>query len=108
MIQENLVTFSNGEIKFEDTNISPEFVKRKFKAFFRNFQNQSVYVYRDQLKNNLSVDQYFVEVKVEDLGAFDETLCTNFIDNPSFFLPLVRLSNLFSSLKKLQKIQLYL
>lgn len=90
MIQENIVTISgSGEVNKEDTEFSPEFIKRKFKAFFRNFQNQGVYVYRDQLKNNLSLDNYTVDVKMEDLGAFDEKLCTNFIENPSFFLPLV-------------------
>lgn len=79
----------------DDIENSTDFVKRKLKAFIRNFQVNQRLPYREQLTNNYSLGVYFIDVRIEDLMAFDDKLTTKIQEDPAFYIPLV-LSILFT------------
>ena len=64
-------------------------VKKRFKEFLREFHESSFnYKYRDALKRNYNLGQYWVEVNLEDLSSFDDTLADRAYKNPSELVPL--------------------
>ena len=64
-------------------------VKKRFKEFLREFHESSFnYKYRDAVKRNYNLGQYWVEVNLEDLSSFDDTLADRAYKNPSELVPL--------------------
>ncbi|KAL3273145.1 hypothetical protein HHI36_014599 [Cryptolaemus montrouzieri] len=64
--------------------------KKKFKEFLREFHTENFnYKYRDTLKRRYNLGQYFLEINIEDLGSYDETLADKLTKQPSEFLPLL-------------------
>jgi DNA replication licensing factor MCM5 len=51
------------------------------------------YIISDQLKQHYNLGKYCLEVDLEDLSSFDETLADKLNKNPTEFLPLVRTYN---------------
>jgi len=49
------------------------------------------FAYRDALKRQYNLRQYYLEVNMEDLASFDEELADKLTKLPSEHLPLVRL-----------------
>ena len=50
-------------------------MKKRFKEFLREFHESNFnYKYRDAIKRNYNLAQYWVEVNLEDLSSFDDTL----------------------------------
>ena len=49
------------------------------------------YFFRDALKQQYNLGQYFLEVAIEDLSSFDEMLAHKLQKQPSDHLPLVSL-----------------
>lgn len=45
-------------------------------------------LFRDALKRNYNLGQFFVEVNIEDLGSFDEALADKIYKQPSEYLPI--------------------
>lgn len=45
-------------------------------------------IYRDTLKRNYNLQKYYLEVNIEDLGSFDETLAEKISKQPSEHLPI--------------------
>lgn len=65
-------------------------IKKKFKEFIRQFHEGNFnYKYRDALKQQYNLGQYFLEINVEDISSFDEMLAHNLIKTPSDNLPLL-------------------
>ncbi|KAK9883161.1 hypothetical protein WA026_001361 [Henosepilachna vigintioctopunctata] len=59
-------------------------IKKKFKEFLRQFHTENFnYKYRDTLKRNYNLGRYFLEVNIEDLGSYDETLADRLTKQPS-------------------------
>ncbi|XP_015511621.1 DNA replication licensing factor Mcm5 [Neodiprion pinetum] len=62
--------------------------KQKFKEFIRQFHEGNFnYKYRDALKRNYNLGRYWVEVNLEDLAAFDESLAEKIYKQPLDYLP---------------------
>lgn len=68
-------------------------VKKRFKEFIRQFHDGGhtafSYKYRDALKRNYALRQYWISINVEDVSSFDEGLAEKLYKAPSDFLPLL-------------------
>jgi DNA replication licensing factor MCM5 len=73
-----------GEDNQNDSQINLQGVKKKFKEFIRQYHTENFnYKYRDTLKRNYNLRQFFLEVNIEDVGGFDETLADKLYKQPS-------------------------
>ncbi|KAJ3386334.1 minichromosome maintenance protein 5 [Lobulomyces angularis] len=63
-------------------------IKTKFMDFVRGFSLSNVYIYRDQLRQNLIMKQYFLEIDLLHLSSFDEVLSQALKGKPNELLPL--------------------
>ncbi|KAJ8670144.1 hypothetical protein QAD02_001403 [Eretmocerus hayati] len=92
--------FDGAERYFSD-NLNPEYdqqdesranlqvFKKKFKEFLRQFHEGNFnYKYRDTLKRHYNQRQYWIEVNLEDLAAFDESLAEKVNKQPTEYLPI--------------------
>lgn len=62
--------------------------KKKFKEFIRQFHEGNFnYKYRDLLKRNYNLKEYWIEINLEDVGAFDESLAEKIYKQPTEYLP---------------------
>lgn len=78
-----------GDDGQSDININLQSVKKKFKDFLRQFHEGNFnYKYRDMLKRQYNLGQYWIQISIEDLASFDETLADKLNKQPSEHLPL--------------------
>ncbi|CAD6231736.1 GSCOCG00001561001-RA-CDS [Cotesia congregata] len=71
-----------------DDQLKLQTYKKKFKEFIRQFHEGNFnYKYRDALKRNYNLGRYWVEINLEDLGAFDEPLAEKLYKQPTEYLP---------------------
>ena len=67
-------------------------IKKRFKEFLRQFHDGGhtafSYKYRDSLKRNYALHQFWIAVNLEDVASFDEALADKLYKAPSDFLPL--------------------
>lgn len=78
--------FAAGEVDTNQLNLQA--VKRKFKDFLRKFHEGNFnYKYRDELKRQYNLRQYWLEVNIEDMASFDETLADKLYKQPIEHLP---------------------
>ncbi|XP_064623136.1 DNA replication licensing factor mcm5-A-like [Lineus longissimus] len=78
-----------SEDQHDELNINRQQVKKRFKDFIRQFHEGNFsYLYRDQLKRHYNLGHYWLEVDLQDLASFDETLAEKVLKNPSEHLPL--------------------
>ncbi|CAM1311629.1 MCM5 (predicted), partial [Pycnogonum litorale] len=78
-----------SEAQSEDGQIQFQAVKRKFKDFFRQFHEGNFeYRYRDQLKRNCNLHQFWCEVSIDDVSNFDETLADKLLKEPMEYMSL--------------------
>lgn len=62
--------------------------KKKYKEFIRQFHEGNFnYKYRDSLKRNYNLGQYWLAINLEDLAAFDESLAEKISKQPTDYLP---------------------
>lgn len=52
-------------------------------------ENNLVFVYRDALKRNYNLSNYWVEINIEDLSSFDEVLAEKLYKKPTEHLPIL-------------------
>lgn len=65
-------------------------IKKKFKDFIREFHFDNFnYKYRDNLKKNYNLEQYYLEINIEDLGSYDDSLADKITKQPSEHLPIM-------------------
>eukprot|EP01117_Protostelium_nocturnum_P012987 TRINITY_DN4810_c0_g1_i1.p1 TRINITY_DN4810_c0_g1~~TRINITY_DN4810_c0_g1_i1.p1 ORF type:complete len:716 (-),score=282.89 TRINITY_DN4810_c0_g1_i1:6-2153(-) len=60
----------------------------RFQKFLKDFRKGPHFVYRDQLRQNLSQGYNWLNVNLQDLASFDEALATEIKMKPVEFLPL--------------------
>ncbi|KAL9893039.1 DNA replication licensing factor Mcm5 [Glossina fuscipes] len=74
-----------GDCPQQDGNqINMQAVKKKYKEFLRTFNEDNFfYKYRDTLKRNYLNGRYFLEVEIEDLAGFDESLADKLTKQPT-------------------------
>ncbi|KAK3092794.1 hypothetical protein FSP39_007290 [Pinctada imbricata] len=78
-----------SEDQTDDGQINRQQVKKRFKDFIRQFHEGNFsYRYRDQLKRNYNLGQYWLEVDIEDVSSFDEALAEKLYKLPTEHLPL--------------------
>ncbi|KAG5899519.1 hypothetical protein JTB14_008208 [Gonioctena quinquepunctata] len=72
-----------------DAQVNLLAVKKKFKEFIRQYHTENFnYKYRDTLRRNYNLGQYFLDVNVEDVGSFDENLADKLYKQPAEHLPI--------------------
>ncbi|XP_076657614.1 DNA replication licensing factor Mcm5 [Halictus rubicundus] len=82
--------FSVGDTNEAQSQTNLQFFKKKFMEFIRQFHEGNFnYKYRDTLKRNYNLGQYWVEVNLEDLAAFDESLAEKVYKHPTEYLPIL-------------------
>ncbi|KAJ1988883.1 minichromosome maintenance protein 5 [Dimargaris cristalligena] len=73
-----------GEVQQNDNSI----VEQELFDFLQNFCVDNQFVYRDQLRQNLLIKNYVLEVDMQDLISYDENLAHRLSERPSDILPL--------------------
>ncbi len=74
-----------------DNQVSNLAAKKRFKEFLRQFHeegNNLSYKYRDSLRRNYALREYWINVNVEDLSSFDESLADKLYKSPNEYLPI--------------------
>ncbi|XP_066919905.1 DNA replication licensing factor mcm5-A-like [Clytia hemisphaerica] len=67
-----------------DPNANVNEIKKQFRDFIREFHESNfVFPYRDQLKRNYNLGQYYLEVSLDDLRSYDELLVDKLLKNPT-------------------------
>ncbi|XP_046401937.1 DNA replication licensing factor Mcm5 [Ischnura elegans] len=78
-----------GDDQQSDITVSLQSVKKKFKDFIRQFHEGNFnYKYRDALKRQYNLRKFWLEVNIEDLASFDESLADALYKQPAEHLPL--------------------
>lgn len=73
-----------GEGHQDGNQINMQAVKKKYKEFIRTFNEDNFfYKYRDILKRNYLNGRYFLEVEMEDLAGYDESLADKLTKQPT-------------------------
>ncbi|XP_058799838.1 DNA replication licensing factor Mcm5 [Phymastichus coffea] len=63
--------------------------KKKFKEFLRQFHEGNFnYKYRDNLKRNYNLKQYWIEINLADLVAYNDSLAEILYKQPTEYLPI--------------------
>ena len=63
----------------------------KFKQFILDFRfnnNNASYMYRDQLRNNLLLKQFFLQVNIDHIINYNDVLYRKLIEEPTDIIPL--------------------
>ncbi|KYN15000.1 DNA replication licensing factor mcm5 [Trachymyrmex cornetzi] len=75
------------ENEVHENRVNLQHSKKKFKEFIRQFHEGNFnYKYRDTLKRNYNLRQYWMEINLEDLAAFDESLAEKIQKLPTEYL----------------------
>ncbi|XP_058982882.1 DNA replication licensing factor Mcm5 [Musca domestica] len=73
-----------GDGQQDGNQINMQAVKKKYKEFIRTFNEDNFfYKYRDTLKRNYLNGRYYLEVEMEDLAGFDESLADKLTKQPT-------------------------
>lgn len=80
--------FHTGNFNFKYRFV---YFKKYYKFDLRNYVTllMSNYIYRDALKRNYNLHQYWVEINIEDLSSFDEVLAEKLYKKPTEHLPIL-------------------
>ena len=74
----------DGEDQQSEVNVNFQGIKKKLKDFLRQFHEGNFnYKYRDALKRQYNLGQFFLEVNLEDLASFDEALADKMYKQPT-------------------------
>ncbi|XP_005104462.1 DNA replication licensing factor mcm5-A [Aplysia californica] len=77
------------EDQADEQQIDRQQVKRRFKQFIREFHEGNFsYRYRDELKRQYNLKQFWLEVELDDVGSFDEALAEKLLKQPTEHLHL--------------------
>ena len=63
-------------------------ITKAFRSFILEFRLNSQFIYRDQLRENLLIKNYFLKVNSEHLIGFNEELNKKLTDDPAEMIPL--------------------
>jgi len=78
-----------SEDQHDEGHASRQQTKNRFREFIRQFhEGNFTYRYRDQLKRHYNLQQYYLEVDLEDVSSFDETLAEKLSKSPTDTLPM--------------------
>lgn len=81
-------TFGDEDNNFTSVVTNARLIKKTFKEFLKTYNEDNFnYKYRDTLKRNINLNQYWLEINVEDLAGFDENLADKLYKQPVEHLP---------------------
>ncbi|KAJ2902212.1 minichromosome maintenance protein 5, partial [Coemansia aciculifera] len=66
--------FTRNVHEGEEVKNDRQKVQQDLFDFIQNFRDDNVFIYRDQLRQNLAVSDYVLNVVLQDLASFDESL----------------------------------
>lgn len=72
-------------------NLTNLAAKKRLKEFLRQFHeegNNLSFKYRDGLRRNYALREYWIRVNIEDLSSFDESLADKLYKSPQEYLPI--------------------
>ncbi|KAH9495781.1 DNA replication licensing factor mcm5-A [Bulinus truncatus] len=73
----------------DESQIDRQHIKRKLKQFIREFHEGNFsYRYRDQLKRHYNLKQFWLEIDLDDVSSYDESLAEKLLKQPTEHLPL--------------------
>ncbi|XP_063231306.1 DNA replication licensing factor Mcm5 [Bacillus rossius redtenbacheri] len=79
-----------GDDQQSDIHLNLQGVKRKFKEFLKQFHEGNFnYKYRDELKRQYNLGQYWIEINIEDLASFNDVLAEKLYKQPTEHLPML-------------------
>ncbi|KAG4306580.1 hypothetical protein PORY_000568 [Pneumocystis oryctolagi] len=80
--------YSTSVLPGEIHEDSPKELEKQFKDFIQEFILNNSYIYRDQLRDNVLIKQYYLNVDVAHLISFNEELAHKLTNEPTDMLPL--------------------
>jgi len=81
-------TFGDEDNNLASALANAKSIKKTFKEFLKTYNEDNFnYKYRDTLKRNINLNQYWLEINVEDLAGFDEILADKLYKQPVEHLP---------------------
>ncbi|KAH6573954.1 hypothetical protein BASA60_005767 [Batrachochytrium salamandrivorans] len=81
--------YSTAVFPGEQREESALVVERKLVDFLRSYRQENVFIYREQLRQNLIIKQYFLEIDLAHLMNYNEELANNFKDKPKEHIALL-------------------
>ena len=73
-----------------DEDVILSVVQKSFKDFIREFHDvNNVYHYRDSLKRQYLLGEYYLTVSLKDLSSYNEQVADKLIKSPATYLPLL-------------------
>ena len=75
-----------GESRRDMDSSSPLVIKIKYREFIRSFRVDEVQVYRDLLRQAISLNQPVLEVDMDHLMEYDDALCNDLLLRPGIHL----------------------
>ena len=82
--------YQDQQLPVDGTNAqeTPVVIRGKFREFIRNFREEEVFIYRDQLRNNMNREHNALEVALEDVALFDASLGQLLLQRPLETIPI--------------------
>ncbi|OIR56846.1 MAG: DNA replication licensing factor Mcm5 [Amphiamblys sp. WSBS2006] len=86
--------WDRGETYSADMHIAdaPESVRilvSKCDAFFESFRNKNIFPYREMIRRNTNLGLFMVEIEMEHIFVYDETLGDVFLREPNMLVPML-------------------
>ena len=85
-----------GDERQDGTN--PSRIQQQLVDFVMDFHLDNVFLYRDQIRENVLVKQYYCDIDIAHLISYDEELAHKLQQDPAEVLPLVCLTAPFITL----------
>jgi hypothetical protein len=77
---------------------TPSRIQQQLVDFVMDFHLDNVFLYRDQIRENVLVKQYYCDIDIAHLISYDEELAHKLQQDPAEVLPLVCLTTPFINL----------
>ena len=77
---------------------TPSRIQQQLVDFVMDFHLDNVFLYRDQIRENVLVKQYYCDIDIAHLISYDEELAHKLQQDPAEVLPLVCLTTPFVNL----------
>lgn len=74
---------------------TPSRVQQQLVDFIMDFHLDNVFLYRDQIRENVLVKQYYCDIDIAHLISYDEELAHKLQQDPAEVIPLVSLTSKF-------------
>ncbi|ORX71359.1 MCM-domain-containing protein [Linderina pennispora] len=84
--------FTRSVYSGEEVKEDHQQVQQSLFDFIQNFRDDNVFVYRDQLRRNLALGDPVLDISLQDLAGFDESLSQKLVNSPLEILPLFELA----------------